>query len=107
MEADTHPTELNNLARYRHAVKIAANSSRLKNPDWYGDALDLDAQLHLYMVDETGVECYLHVKSTQYYEKLENLTQHQLEKTGELETFIDTLLKRSDLAKAKSMGVIL
>ena len=39
-----HPSELNPLQTYMRAVKMAKTTSRLNNPAWYQDALDLEVQ---------------------------------------------------------------
>ncbi|MCP5538314.1 MAG: hypothetical protein H7A51_19035 [Akkermansiaceae bacterium] len=101
-----HPSELNIFQQYRRTVKVAKTTSRMKNPDWYRDALDLDVQIHCYLKDNSGVTCYLHVKSHNLFEKIEGLNSRQLEQRDELEKFIDAALAHEAAKKAKSIGVV-
>lgn len=106
MNEDIHPSELNPLQRYARTVKLARTTSRLKNPDWYREALELDIQVHCYLKDEGPVECYLYLKASNHYEKIGVLQQRQLEKYDELESFVQKVLSNDGAAKAKSLGVI-
>jgi len=106
MTEETHPSELNPLQLYRRTVKLANNTTRLKNNDWYKDALDLEVQVHCYMKDEGGVDSYLHVKSRNHYEKIESLNSHQLEQYTELEKFVQQALSHEAAKDAKSLGII-
>ncbi|MBK1830352.1 hypothetical protein JIN77_06425 [Verrucomicrobiaceae bacterium R5-34] len=106
MPEEKHPSELNPLQLYGRAVKLATSTTRLKNGDWYNDALDLDVQVHCYMKDEGGVDNFLHVKSRNYYEKIESLNSHQLEQYEELEKFVQTTLSHEAAKGAKSLGIV-
>lgn len=107
MNEETHPSELNAIQRYSRTVKLARTTSRLKNLDWYKPALELDVQVHLHMSDETGADCFLYVRSTNQYRKLDRLNQSQLEKKTELEQFVDQVLELEEAKNANSLGVIL
>ena len=101
-----HPSELNVFQQYRRSVKVAKSTSRMKNMAWYKDALDLDVQLHCYLKDETGVACYLYIKSNNIFEEFGNLSLRQLEQREELVNFIDLALKQDACRGAKSLGII-
>ncbi|WP_435893817.1 hypothetical protein [Oceaniferula spumae] len=103
---DKHPSELNSLQRYNRTVKLATKTNRLKNKDWYRDALELDVQVHCYKRDEAGMDCYLHVKSHNLYEKIGVLKPSQLEQYDELKIFVNQALSHEAAAKAKSLGII-
>lgn len=107
MLEDTHPSELNLLQQYRRTVKLANTTSRLKNNDWYKDALELDVQVHCYMKDEGGADCFLHVRSTNHYAAIGSLNPRQLEQYEELEKFVNHVLSLDDCGRAKSLGVII
>ena len=106
MNEEIHPSNLNILQQYRRTVKLATSTSRLKNADWYKDALELDVQVHLYLKDEGGADCYLHIGSTNHYEQIDSLNSHQLEKYDELEKFVHQILSMDDARRAKSLGII-
>ncbi|MBT8044595.1 MAG: hypothetical protein KJO79_06565 [Verrucomicrobiae bacterium] len=106
MSEETHPSELNAFQLYRRTVKTARTTSRMKNPAWYQDALELDVQIHCYLKDNSGVDCYLYVKSHNVFEKIGGLNSRQLEQHEELEKFIDTVLEHEAAAKATSAGFI-
>ncbi len=107
MNEETHPSEQSAIQRYRRTVKLANTTSRLKNLDWYKDALELDVQVHMYLSDETGPDCYLFKKSSNHYEKLEKLNESQLEKHTELEKYVDQVLELDAAKGAKSLGFVL
>lgn len=106
MNPEQHPSELNILQRYLRTVKIAKTTSRMKNPCWYQEALELDVQLHCYLKNTGGVACYLRVKSRDHFEKIDGLSSRQLEQRDELEKFIDSALAHEAAAKAKGVGII-
>ena len=107
MNLEKHPSELNLLQQYLRTVKVAKTTSRMKNPAWYQDALELDVQIHCYLKDAGGVTCFLRVKSRNFFEKIDGLSSRQLEQRDELEKLIDLVLKHEAAAKASSVGVIL
>lgn len=106
MKLEKHPSELNILQRYLLTVKLAKTTSRMKNPAWYGDALQLDVQLHCYLKDAGEIACYLRVPSHDHFEKIAELKPRQLEQRDELEKLIDNVLAHKTAAKAKGVGVI-
>jgi hypothetical protein len=101
-----HPSELNVFQQYRRSVKVAKTTSRMKNMAWYQDPLDLDIQIHCYLKDDTGAACYLHIRSSNVFEKLDDLNLRQLEQRDQLEQFIDAALKHDSCRGAKSLGVV-
>jgi len=113
-EADIEESELaqgaqlNLYQQYRRTTKLDKTTSRMKNKDWYRDALDLDVQLHCYVSNESEVGCYLHIKSQQHYEEIGQLNLQQLHKYEDQEVFIQEILARDSVvaAKPKSLGVI-
>ncbi|MBT8036174.1 MAG: hypothetical protein KJO21_01400 [Verrucomicrobiae bacterium] len=107
MSEAIHPSELNIFQQYSRTVKLAKTTSRMKNPAWYQDALDLDVQIHCYLKDSGAAECYLYVKSQNACEKIQSLSSRQLEQREELEKFIHQALELDAAAHAKSLGVIL
>lgn len=106
MSESRHPSELNSYQQYRRSVRLAKSTSRMRNAAWYHDALDLDHQIHCYLGDETGARCYLHVKSSGVFEKIDGLNSRQFEQREELERFIDTTLSHEACRGAKSLGII-
>jgi len=107
MSTEPHPSELNSLQLYNRTVNMARKTSRLKNQDWYRNALELDLQVHMYLSDESGVNCFLYVKSKNHYQKIDNLNQSQVEKYSELEKYIDYALDLDEAKGAKSLGFVL
>ena len=107
MHEEKHPSELNIFKQYRRAVGQATSTSRLSNKDWYREALDLNVQIHCYIKDGGGADCFLHVKSKNFYEPIGRLNARQLQNYDELEKFINQTLANGQAAKAKSIGVIL
>ena len=101
-----HPSKLNVFQQYRRSVKVAKTTSRMKNMAWYQDPLDLDIQIHCYLKDDTGAACYLHIRSSNVFEKLDDLNLRQLEQRDQLEQFIDAALKHDSCRGAKSLGVV-
>lgn len=106
MTEHKHPSELNPYQQYRRSVKVAKSTSRMKCLAWYQDALDLDVQIHCYLKDDSGVDCYLHVKSGDVFEKLGAINAAQLEQRDFLEQFIDDALDHEACRRADSLGVI-
>lgn len=102
-----HPSELNSYQQYRHAVKIAKSSSRMRNPAWYQNALDLDVQIHLYLMDNVSAACYLYVRSSGVFDKIADISSRQLEQREELAKLVDKALKHDASRGAKSLGVVL
>lgn len=101
-----HPSELNVLQQYRRSVKVAKTTSRMKNMAWYQDPLDLDIQIHCYLMDDAGMSCYLYVKSSNVFEKFEGLNLRQLDQREELEKFIDAVLEHDSCRGTKSVGIV-
>ena len=106
MNEEIHPSEMNLFQQYVRTVNLVKTTSRMKNPAWYQGALDLEVQVHCYLKNEGDVECFLHLKSQGVYEKIEGLTQRQLQMTDELEGFVDRVLHSDGVVKPKSLGVI-
>ena len=107
MHEEIHPSKLNIFKQYRRAVKQARSTSRLKNKDWYRDALDLGVQIHCYIKDSGGAECFLHVSETNVYARIGTLNPRQLQQYDELEKFVHKALFHEAAAKAKSLGIII
>lgn len=96
----------NLFQQYRHAVRLAGTTSRLKNKDWYREALDLDIQLHCYLDTGSGADCYLYNQSSQAYEALGHLDLEAIESEGGVESWIQQMLALPDVKAAKSLAVI-
>ena len=79
MDEKRHPSEMNMIQQYAHTARLAKTSSRMKNPAWYQDALELDVQVHCYLKDAGGVKCFLRVKSRNFFERIDGLSSRQLE----------------------------
>lgn len=107
MSEAKHPSELNLLQQYHHTVKVAKTTSRLKNPSWYKDALELDVQVHCYLRDDSGMDCYLFLKQENTYRVIEGVDRRGLERQEELEKFIDRILGAEGVEKPEAIGVIL
>lgn len=101
-----HPSELNPLQTYMRAVKMAKTTSRLSNPAWYQDALDLEVQVHCYLKNAGDVQCFLYIKSSNSFEKIEGLSPRQLQMADELKNFVDRVLECESVRKAKALGVV-
>ena len=99
---------MNIFQRYRHTVKLDRTSSRMKNKDWYRDALELDIQLHCYLTSENEADCYLYIQSKNFYEELGRLDFKLLQGDGQVEAWIQQMLQLPTVsaAKPKSLGVI-
>lgn len=106
MSESRHPSKLNSYQQYRRSVRVAKSTSRMRNPAWYQDGLDVEHQIHCYLGDEAGARCYLHVKSSGVFEKLDGLNPRQLEQREELEKWIDSVLSHDLCRGAKSLGMI-
>lgn len=106
MSEEKHPSELNLFQQYLRTVKLAKTTSRMKNPAWYQDALNLDVQVHCYLKSEGDLECFIYFKNLNTFEKIESLTQRQLQMADELENFINRVLQTEGAKKAKALGVI-
>lgn len=98
---------LNFYQRYKRAIFLSRNTSRMNNVDWYKKALELDSQLHLYTGKTGLIEAYLFIKSQNYYEKLADINEGDSEKNESLKLFINQLLEHEKLEKIKSLGVVL
>lgn len=107
MTEEIHPSKLNIFQQYRRTVKFASTTSRLKNKDWYRDALALDVQIHCYIKDDGGASCFLHVVSSDFYEQIGTLNPSQLTQYSELEKFVNQTLFHEAAKRAKSLGIIL
>jgi len=107
MQEEIHPSELNLFQQHRYAVKLAKQTSRLKNKDWYRDALELEVQVHCFIGDNGGASCFLHIVSTGLYEAIGKLNASQLDKYEELEKFIHHVLSLPPVKGAKSLGIII
>ena len=106
MSEQAHPSELNPVQLYLRTTKVVRTTSRMKNTAWYQDALDLDVQVHCYIRHEGDVDCYLFDKSLKTFEKIEGLTQRQLQMTEELEDFVHRVLELDTANKAKALGIV-
>ena len=106
MSEEKHPSEMNLFQQYAHTVKLAKTTSRMKNPAWYQDALELDIQVHCYLQNEGDVECFVYIKSLNTFQKIGGLTQRQLQMADELENFVNRVLETEGTQKAKALGVV-
>jgi len=95
--------------QYKHAIRLDKTTSRMSNKDWYRDALELDVQLHCYIVDEARMDCYLHIQSSAYYEVIGQCDLNALEKKESQVALLQGVLESPAVkkAKAKSIGVVL
>lgn len=66
----------------------------------------MDVQIHCYLKENSGVDCYLHVKSGDVFEKLGAINEAQLEQRDLLEQFIDDALDHEMCRGTSSLGVI-
>lgn len=106
MTEELHPAQLNIFQQYRRTVKLAATTSRLKNKDWYRDALDLNVQIHFYIKDDGGADCFLHVVSSNFYQAIGRLSSSELAQYDELEKLVHHTLLHEAAPRAKSLGII-
>jgi len=105
-ELENEVQSVNLFQQYRHAVKLARTTSRLKNKDWYRNALDLDMQLHCYLDTESGAHCYLCLHESLQYESIGHLDLTAIDSGEGVKTWIEQMLALPSLRGAKSLGVI-
>lgn len=110
MSEEREALSMNLFQLYRRTIKLDRTSSRMKNKDWYRDALELDVQLHCYMQSDHLADCYLHIQSRNHYELLGQVDLRELERDeAGLQMWIDEVKRLPALSKMKikSLGVIL
>lgn len=108
MNEEVEMPQLNIFQQYRHTVKLDRTTTRTTNKDWYREALDLEVQLHCYLSSEHVADCYLYIKSRQYYEEIGQLDLELLDQEESLQLWLQEMLKLNEVvsAKAKSLGVV-
>lgn len=106
MSEAIHPSEMNLLQLYLRTTKLAKTTSRMRNPDWYQDALGLEVQVHCYLQNEGDLDCFLYIKSRDQFARIDGITQRQLQMADELENFVNRVLECEGAEKAKSLGVV-
>ena len=101
-----HPESLNAWQRFRQARAVLNATTRARNPAWYQDAVDLDAQLHL-RVDGPSVAAFLFVRAKSQWTKGPELDETCLRDPAKMAATAEEILKLARGQKFAALGVIL
>lgn len=107
MDSLVHPTQLSVWQRFLQARRLHKETSRSKNPDWYGSALELDYQLHLFLEGDSVSEARLCIRQASGRKWVSLDCPGPDLEDGALEDFISTLRKEHLGGQARSLGVVL
>ncbi|MFC5049935.1 hypothetical protein ACFPK9_04850 [Rubritalea spongiae] len=104
----SQPESLSLGRRFKQAKKLAKETSRVDNPNWYADAFSIDLQLHIFVGSDSGAISYIRTTSTGEWAKGPNISVEMEEDPTLLQPVLDGIVKEhlSD-TKHPALGVIL
>ena len=101
-----HPSSLNAFKQFGQACSILRTTTRVSNPAWYQEALELDLQLHL-RTDGAGVATFYHDRRNSKWSAGPALTEEALLDPTRIEALATEAIRFARSVGANSLGVIL
>ena len=104
----TPPESLSSAKRFSQAKRLAKETSRASNPNWYADALAINLQLHIFVGSDSGAISYIRNIESGAWAKGPNISPEMEEDPSLLKPVLDGIVAEH-LASSKKpgLGVIL